>query len=520
MFAYNAVVAQLKDSSVLHDWLSLGSLVSLPATYGLLVATPTWSTEVFMYTYGLIFVVLLAVRHLNRFYKREPLAFVYLGSLCATLILSYVVSPTHGIVVSALASLFLVYIERLENTTFFGYVATLPFLAIFLHPDADALLYSLAIVLFSLLNTALVIYRRRLYDAILAVAGVLILPWVYLLDVLQWTNSRIVWTYLTLSLVLIGLRWYVGTRERYRSIVPALQMGYLSSLILGLVFSVDVSWQVLAISLFCTGLLFTAISYIESTPWVIVLAFLCGYGSILRLTSGLDVGLTYTVLTLIALSQLSYWVLVLSKLDTKRAEYARSVQLFVASIIPLIGLGNPTRVIYPVALGCMAAMLTREMWHKGQDQREIALMVFHASILWGLFAVGVRELQVFTQSTALVIALFALWRRRMEDVPSIINRYLWVAVLMFTSPMVLQAILSSDSLYSYLLLFEQTLLIVVSVIFKRATFAWFGIAVLVGSVLYQLRQLRYAALAFLGIFVISLAVYFLLRYNRPDQPKN
>ena len=278
-------------------------------------------------------------------------------------------------------------------------------------------------------------------------------------------------------------------------------------------------WQTMSGGLFIIGLLLTAISYLESAPPVIILSFLAGYGSILRYADGNNLSLNATIGLVIGLSQGVYWLLVFSKLDTLRAKYARYFQLAVGVIIPIIGLGYFERPIFPASLTFFSLMLTREIWSKGQSAKESALFIVHLSGLWWLYALGIGEIQVFTQSTAVVIAGFAYWRRKLQASPSIINQYLWTAVLTFTLPMVYQALASSDPKYSYLLLVEHVLLIVVSITLRRATFAWWGIAVTVAAVLYQLRKLRYVALAFLGAFIISLAVYFLLRYNKPEEPK-
>jgi hypothetical protein len=47
---------------------------------------------------------------------------------------------------------------------------------------------------------------------------------------------------------------------------------------------------------------------------------------------------------------------------------------------------------------------------------------------------------------------------------------------------------------------------------RRFVVRW-GLYVAVGAVLYQLRGLGYAALAFLALFLIGLAVYKLQKYN-------
>jgi hypothetical protein len=260
-------------------------------------------------------------------------------------------------------------------------------------------------------------------------------------------------------------------------------------------------------------------SYIEKQPVLIVPALLAGFGSVLRLAVGYELGLNVTTGLLMALAHGSYWILAFSRLGTVRAYYARLTLISVAGTIPFVGIWFYDRPIFPLALALFGGVLLKELWQKGQSAREVAILCIHVALLWWIYDLGVRELQVYTQSTALVIAGFAYMRRRLQDTPSIINSYLWTAVLFFTLPLVWQAVTSNTAGYSYLLLVEHVLLVIVSIILKRSTFAWWGIIVIVTAVLYQLRKLRYAALAFLGIFIISLAVYFLLRYNKPDQPK-
>jgi len=516
IFAVNLALAQVKGKSVLHDWLAGFAALSLPVFYGLLVASPDWSMRAFFISYACLFSIFIGLRYMQKLINISVSSTVYLFALLTALVLSYFVGPLFGLVVSSIGIVVFLGVDKLENANALGYVAPLLTLGIFFHQDQTARLGFIGLAVATLVSLIIAGFRKRHYEIFLAVIGLLLLPWHAGTVIFDWNETVLCSVYLGISAVLIIKRQYFKSFASLSAFTPALQTGYIAALAIGVLYATTGSWQLLSTALFAAGLILTAVSYMEDSPVTIIGAFIFGYLSILRLTFGLDLSLTESVAIFIGLSQGTYWILRASGLDTARAAYARGFQLAVAVFIPFVGLGRGDQPIYPASLALFSGMLAKEVWVKSQGNREFSLLVLHSSILWFAYTLGVREVQVYSQSTALVIALFALWRRHREDTPSVINSYLWMSVLTFTIPMVWQAIASANVAYAYLVLFEHTLLIVVSIIYKRATFAWWGIAVVVASVLYQLRKLRYAALAFLGVFIISLAVYFLLRYNKPN----
>lgn len=518
---YNLMIAQYKVSSVFHDWLVGISALTLPLMYGLLISDHNWGVLTYWVSYTSLFVIFIGLRYAQKIVDFEVSRFFYLLSIIVSLVLAYFVGPIFGIVVSTITTGLFLIIERLEESSLFGYLAVLLPLGIVYDQHRTAWQGFISICVVSFIGAVICIWRKRQYEAFVSILGILTIPVLLGRIIYDWPALWLSVGYLSLTVIFMAKRLLLklSVFKTFIPIKPIIQIGYLASLTIGTVFGVQGSWMLMSVALFAGGLLMMAMSYIEDSPLAIVGAFLYGYASILRYTTGLEITITEITLIVIALSQGTYWVLAASRLATVRAVYARGFQLAVAAIIPMIGLSNSKKVVFPVSLAFFSLMLMKEIWRQGQTQRESSLLVLHGSILWLIYTLGVREIQIYTQSTALVIGLFAYWRRKIEDTPAAINRYLWIAVLIFSIPMVWQAIASSNSAYSYLVLVEHTIMIVISIAFKRATFAWWGIAVVVASVLYQLRELRYAALAFLGAFIISLAVYFLLRYNKPDDPK-
>lgn len=515
---YNLIVAQLKRAGTIHSWFVSLSALALPAVYGLLAREQDWSSRDLWIAYGAVALVFMVLRALKRIVAGPPATFTYLTSFAVAIIYGYVVGAQQGLYTAFAVSALLLVSERLEGDLF-GYLSPLIPMTLLFSGRATEKLSLLMVGLVTVVCAVTALIRRRGYEAFLAVIAMLFLPWLAGTVTYNWSSTTVCALYFGLTALLIAKRLFVKNMKISPAISSALQFGYSISLALAVVYGSLGSWKVTAASYFIAGLLLTAVSYIESSPPVIILSFVMGYASVLRYTTGLGLSLNYIVTTMIVLSQGTYWLLILSKLETVRASYARNFQLVVALLIPIIGIGYPLRSIFPLSLTLFGTMLAREVWSKGQGQRETALLVVHASLLWWLYTLGVREFQVYSQSTAALICVFAYWRRKHEDAPSLINQYIWTAVLTFSIPMVWQALSSGNATYSYLVLVEHVILILVSIAFKRATFAWWGIAVVVASVLYQLRKLRYAALAFLGVFIISLAVYFLLRYNKPEPVK-
>lgn len=515
--AYNLTAALTRHLSATHAWIAVNGVLLVPLIYGLAISSPDWQERQYLLAYIGIFVVMFALRVAKKVLDPLVLSYGYLIALVGLLVSGLGETDTIGLAVTV-ASVIVFYIaEKVEESSSFGVLAGfIPLVYLFADDPGKWHYFSLLVATTGVLATVFVI-RRRTYEAHFAAVTAVLSVWYGLSELTTLTSAQKMYVFFALSGSALLLRLYVKLRNFFAA--DAVMLLYSLCLGVGVLYLFLSGWFAVAVGLFILGLLQTGISYIEKQPVMIVPALLLGFASVLRLCTGNELSLTTTTALLMILAHSSYWLLVASKLSTVRAGFARTTLLFVAGLIPIVGIWFYDNSIFPLSLALFGGMLLRELWSRGQGARELAVLCIHSALLWWLYDLGVRELQVYTQLTALVLAGFAYARRYLQDTPATINQYLWASVITFTIPMVWQALASTNPNYSYLLLFEHILLIVISIIYRRSTFAWWGIIVVVASVLYQLRKLRYAALAFLGVFIISLAVYFLLRYNKPDTDK-
>lgn len=171
----------------------------------------------------------------------------------------------------------------------------------------------------------------------------------------------------------------------------------------------------------------------------------------------------------------------------------------------------------PIGLA-VAGLLLFDYWRKqSQGYREIAVAIMVAAVMWELYYFGVRETQVYAHILALMFAGFAWWRNSRQDKDTS-DSYIYAALTVATVPLLLQALSgTAGDLYGWWLLLEQVVIMLIGMALRKRFVIMWGLYVAVGSVLYQLRHLGYAALAVLAIFVIGIAVYQLQKYNKPDQ---
>lgn len=169
----------------------------------------------------------------------------------------------------------------------------------------------------------------------------------------------------------------------------------------------------------------------------------------------------------------------------------------------------------PFGLMIAGGALYDYVHNKSQDYRELSSGVVVASILWFMYFFGIRELQAYTHVIALMFAAFAYWRSIQDDRQTSDN-YLYVMLGVATIPLAMQAISgSAGGVYGWWLLLEQVFFMLLGVTIKRRFVVLWGLYVAVGSVLYQLRGLGWAALTVLAAFVIGVAIYQLQKYNKP-----
>lgn len=229
---------------------------------------------------------------------------------------------------------------------------------------------------------------------------------------------------------------------------------------------------------------------------------------------------TYIILSTgvaVATYAISRYFVLATKSDRYITEQTTQVALLVAFIAPSIFfLTGDT--IWPMPLGlAVAGLLLLHFWryaHQGLRETSVALIVL--SLMWLLGVAGVSELQAYTHILALMFGGFAAWRFYLSDRANS-DIYLYLMLSSATIPLALQAIAGmSGGLYGWWLLLEQIFFMLLGMAIHRRFVVLWGLYVAVASVLYQLRHLGYAALGFLALVVIGIAVYQLQKYNKPN----
>lgn len=131
---------------------------------------------------------------------------------------------------------------------------------------------------------------------------------------------------------------------------------------------------------------------------------------------------------------------------------------------------------------------------------------------WLMNLQQVTEVQIYTHMWAAYFALLAWlsYRDKRDDEKS---NFTVVALLIQTLPLAWQA-LQGDTSYGLLLLFESVGIMLFGLWVHYPLVSRWGLAVAVGSVLYQLRDLQFFLLVLLGAGIIGLSVYLLLRKSK------
>jgi hypothetical protein len=177
--------------------------------------------------------------------------------------------------------------------------------------------------------------------------------------------------------------------------------------------------------------------------------------------------------------------------------------------------------VWPMPLGLFTAgvMLSYYVRADVQFNREWAGTVITLSLLWCLGVADVHQLQAYVYLIVATLGIYAYWRAtRGENEQS--NNYLWAMLLTATVPLAIQAIGGqAGGLYGWWLLLEQVAIILLGMSIHKRFVTFWGLYVAVGAVLYQLRNLGWAALTVLALFLIGLAVYQLQRHGEPPDTK-
>lgn len=272
----------------------------------------------------------------------------------------------------------------------------------------------------------------------------------------------------------------------------------------------------LALVSFAIGILYLADTYIHNYPTTAIFAQLLGHYSILRLLVEAGVSTDRIALLQASLAGFVYVLLYLSRFNTLRAQYIRLLSLVVVGLCSVLGLSYPSVVVYPLLLGLLAVLLSIEVRNKSRSEREVAIGIGVVALLWLMYVAGSREVLLYSHIFAAMWFAFAYARYYIGD-KTVANQYVWLGLIVLSVSTVGASLNSVESWYSYFTLIEHIIIALIAAGFKAIRFVWWGIGVTTLSLVYALREFRYAAVAVLGVLVISIAAYFLSKNAEPKE---
>jgi hypothetical protein len=429
---------------------------------------------------------------------------------------------------ASLLTLALAYFDKDANwSAIAGAVISTPVARSFIGSTELLLCVSVALIF----NIAVALKYRQEFNRWLGSALWFIVPIAMGNGVLgdEWTLDLYAYTYMLIAIGFIMARaiargvWLVSSKVPMASYAKSASFSYVTGYGLAISTSVVLSLMSDSSHILTTALLTITFAivlliakYIEKEPAlystlpILLQALLL---SALRPSIGDTQLVTIFVIASSALAATSYFVV-----DRLFQEpIYRNIKL-VSLILLCIA---PASVFYfgsiwamPVSLMFASAILYYHFKDASQAEHEAIGVIFTAGVLWLMWQLGVREVQAFTHVIVALFAAYAVWRaNRGEKEAS--NQYIVAMLITATVPLALQALSgAAGGLYGWWLLLEQIGFIVIGMFVSSKLMIRWGLYVAVAAILYQLRGLGWAALAFLGIFVIGLAAYQIQRINK------
>ena len=167
----------------------------------------------------------------------------------------------------------------------------------------------------------------------------------------------------------------------------------------------------------------------------------------------------------------------------------------------------------PVGLLLAAVLVSYHVRHQIQQYRELSGGLVVIAIFWVMRFSGITTVQAYSHVLVALFALYAYWRHtRGEHTQS--DYYLGVMLSVATIPLVFQAVSGeAGGLYGWWLLLEEIAFMIIGMAIGKRFLTKWGLYIAVGAVLYQLRNLGWAALTVLALFLIGLAVMKILKYQ-------
>jgi hypothetical protein len=158
---------------------------------------------------------------------------------------------------------------------------------------------------------------------------------------------------------------------------------------------------------------------------------------------------------------------------------------------------------------------------RGIGTREQIGAVLLAAVFWQMYYFGITDIQIYAHMTATLVAFYAYMRHR-HGQEAVSDSYIVVALCAATIPLTIEALSSGSSRGEMLglwLLLEQVGFLVLGVTIRKPLLTRWGLYVGILAVLYQLRDLGWAMVAVLSLFIIGIAIFRALKQPEDNDIK-
>lgn len=458
---------------------------------------------------------------------------MYLISSLMVLINALLVGSNTTFLVSivvAIATLALAFVDDKDSwSTVGGVLITTPLIIAWVRPD----LFLGALIVSLLYNIGLTLWTRQETNRWLSTCLWLLLPigFGHINFIANWRVENYAWAYIVAMFGLIFSRSiargsvFLSTHVPMASYVKSASQSYVAGYIFAATLAVVLSFNSSNSQLHTTfiGLVLLSVvmflsRYVEKrTDILVAIPVLAQFTAWSAIRPTLETGLYSFLLISSGISIVGYLIVRLLSIDEKTYKKYKGVlnaSLWCAFIAPFsilfVGL-----TIWPMPVGLLIAgyLLYDYLSDTTQNNREFSGGVIVAGFMWLLYYFGVREFQAYSHITAMLFAGYAFWRTQRKETVNADN-YLMLMLASATFPLVIQALAGeAGGLYGWWLLLEEIGFMLLGMALNKPIVIKWGLYVALGAVLYQLRNLAWAALTVLAAFLIGLAVFQLQKHS-------
>ncbi|MFT3943396.1 MAG: hypothetical protein QM705_06165 [Ancrocorticia sp.] len=536
----------LRFQDVVWAYAALAASVALPFAVGAWLTHIDWMSQLYPWLFLVASCAALAVIHWSARTGRFTLArdfavvayWTYLVAATVTAIDSYVEVFYYNMMLvslrlalfaalAAAGALIYSYVKRqlVGEMAGFGYLA-LALTSLAWNISDDHTWHGLGIVvsLYVLIVLAGVLHsmRRESERAILAFAAAQGVG-LFLAVGLAQEETRLVTTLLALALALgSAARYFFGNDDFLSRLYAFSTIPYFVVAVSGAVL-LSFGWQLLVLSSITAT--YWYMSYHAKQPLITVGANVAAAGAVVVAVNwggvtmewfGPSAGLASALVFAI------WYGVATTRRDRERA-WIHAVSLwFVLAAGALGGLGSiagySSKPAMLAACGLLALLAVAVAAH-GYFLRlaiyfEIAAFIFSFAAQAAVYLAwdGVPVI-VFGHLTALTLVAVALWRKRNGGVTEL---HYVVAAAVFTAAGGASA-LFDGSIYQLIFLAEHVVILIVGALRQWQRVVWWGVAASVAAIMYFLKDYFYLWLAFLGIILIAIVVWRLVRINKEKQ---